>query len=114
MIRFPQHLVYVEYPSNPLEADLDRLPLAFDLPTGSSEPAAYRRTPDGHVVGVGVRGFDVHFLMKDGTQSVQSFEHEFGDNFTRKFVCPFGGVIGGFGTSHRVDKIYLWKLDESS
>ncbi|KAG8960168.1 hypothetical protein FRC00_000806 [Tulasnella sp. 408] len=114
VIRFPEHLVYVQYPSNPREADLDRLPLTFDLPPGSSEPAAYRRTTDGNVVGVGVRGFGVHFLMKDGSQSVQTFEQEFGDNFTRKFVCPFGGIIGGFGTSHRVDKIYLWKVDGSS
>lgn len=113
VIKFPQHLVYVEYSSNPRETDLDKLPLAFVMPAGSSEPYVYQRTMDGHVVGVSVLGFDVHFLMKDGTQSVQSFEHEFGDNWTRKFVCPFGGVIGGFGTSRHVDKIYLWKLDGS-
>lgn len=113
VIRFPQHLVYAEYPSNPRAADLDTLPLAFHLPPGTSEPAAYRRTIDGHVVGVSVREFDVHFLMKDGTQSVQSFEHDFGNNFTRKFVCPFGGVIGGFGLFQGADEIYLWRLDWS-
>ncbi|KAG8913784.1 hypothetical protein FRC00_001603 [Tulasnella sp. 408] len=110
VIRFPQHLVCVEYPSSPGETDLDRLPLAFDLPSGSLGPIAFQKTMDGHVVGVGTRGFDVHFLLKNGNQSVQTFEHEFGDNFTRKFVCPLGGVIGSFGPSHRSDKIYLWKV----
>ncbi|KAG8914667.1 hypothetical protein FRC01_003977 [Tulasnella sp. 417] len=110
LVRFPGHLVFLEFSSDLSVMDLGRTFTAHPFPDRPEEttPRVHAKTISGHVVAIS-KPFDVHVLRAGEDVITLRVHYDLEDaDSTAAFVCPFGGVIGA---THRMDEIRLWRAD---